>query len=341
MEKTMLAAVFEGEGKMSVREVPVPHIKNADDVLLEVEAAGVCGTDLHIVEVPPGHPATPGAILGHEYVGRVLETGDAVSTVQPGDRVVVAPNLYCGICEPCTSGRPNQCEHFTTLGIFLDGGFAKYNVAPERALFKVAPTLPPQEAVYAELLSCIVGGTEKVRLQPGETVAILGAGPVGLMFELVFKAAGAGKIIMTDIAPYRLDYARKLGADVVVNVKTENPVAITREATDGRGVDVVVDAVGSLLPQAIEQAAVGGKIVLFGMNQQAYPQVHQFDITRKELTVLGTYIGINTFPKAIRMLESGVVKPSALTTHTLPLPRILEGIAALRAGEGIKVVVTP
>ncbi len=341
MDKTMLAAVFEGQGKLSVREVPVPRIKNPDDVLLEVEAAGVCGTDLHILEVPPGHPATPGAILGHEYVGRVLETGSAVSTVQPGDRVVVAPNLYCGICGPCTSGRPNQCEHFTTLGIFLDGGFARYNVAPERALFKVAPTLPPQEAVYAELLSCIVGGTEKVRLQPGETVAILGAGPVGLMFELVFKAAGAGKIIMTDIAPYRLEYARKLGADVVVNVKTEDPVAVTREATGGRGVDVVVDAVGSLLPQAIEQAAVGGKIVLFGMNQQAYPQVHQFDITRKELTVMGTYIGINTFPRAIRMLESGVVKPSALTTHTLPLPRILEGIAALRAGEGIKVVITP
>ncbi len=341
MEKTMLAAVFEGQGKLSVREVPVPRIKNPDEVLLEVEAAGVCGTDLHILEVPPGHPATPGAILGHEYVGRVLETGSAVTTVQPGDRVVVAPNLYCGICAPCASGRPNQCEHFTTLGIYLDGGFAKYNVAPERALFKVAPTLPPQEAVYVELLSCIVGGTEKVRLQPGETVAILGAGPVGLMFELVFKAAGAGKIIMTDIAPYRLDYARKLGADVVVNVKNEDPVAITREATGGRGVDVVVDAVGSLLPQAIEQAAVGGKIVLFGMNQQAYPQVHQFDITRKELTVMGTYIGINTFPKAIRMLESGVVKPSALTTHTLPLARILEGIAALRAGEGIKVVITP
>ncbi len=341
MEKTMLAAVFEGQGKLSVREVPVPRIKNPDEVLLEVEAAGVCGTDLHILEVPPGHPATPGAILGHEYVGRVLETGSAVTTVQPGDRVVVAPNLYCGICAPCASGRPNQCEHFTTLGIYLDGGFAKYNVAPERALFKVAPTLPPQEAVYVELLSCIVGGTEKVRLQPGETVAILGAGPVGLMFELVFKAAGAGKIIMTDIAPYRLDYARKLGADVVVNVKNEDPVAVTREATGGRGVDVVVDAVGSLLPQAIEQAAVGGKIVLFGMNQQAYPQVHQFDITRKELTVMGTYIGINTFPKAIRMLESGVVKPSALTTHTLPLARILEGIAALRAGEGIKVVITP
>ena len=341
MQKTMLAAVFEGQGKLALKEVPVPKIEKPDQVLLEVEAAGICGTDLHILDVPPGHPATPGSILGHEYVGRVLEVGGAVQSLQPGERVVVAPNLYCGICGPCASGRPNQCEHFTTLGIFLHGGFARYNVAPESALFKISRTFPPGEAVYTELLSCIIGGTEKVRLQPGETVAILGAGPVGLMFELVFKAAGAGKIIMTDIAPYRLEYAQKLGADLVVNVKKQDPMAATHEATQGRGVDVVVDAVGTLLPQAIEQATVGGKIVLFGMNQQAQGQVRQFDITRKELTLMGTYIGINTFPRAIRMLESGVVKPSALTTHNLPLARIHEGIAALRAGEGIKAVITP
>jgi threonine dehydrogenase-like Zn-dependent dehydrogenase len=341
MDKTMLAAVFEGQGKLTVKDVPVPKIQSPDQVLMEVEAAGICGTDLHILDVPPGHPGTPGSILGHEYVGRLLEVGSGVQALKPGDRVVVAPNLYCGICGPCASGRPNQCEHFTTLGVFLNGGFAKYNVAPESALFKISPSLPASEAVYVELLSCIVGGTEKVRLQPGETVAILGAGPVGLMFELVFKAAGAGKIIMTDIAPYRLDYAKKLGADVVVNVKDQDPVAITREATDGKGVDVVVDAVGSLFSQALEQAAVGGKIVLFGMDSQAMSQVHQFDITRKELTVLGTYIGINTFPKAIRMLESGVVKPSALTTHSVSLGQIHDAIEALRAGQGIKAVITP
>jgi len=341
MEEVMKAAVFEGQGKLAVKEVPVPQVEKPNQVLLEVEIAGICGTDLHILEVPPGHPATPGAILGHEYVGRVLEVGDEVRSVQPDDRVVVAPNLACEICGPCREGRPNQCEHFTTLGIYLDGGFARYNVAPERALFKIPETLPAEEAVFTELLSCVVGGTEKVRLQPGETVAILGSGPVGLMFALVFKAAGAGKIIMTDVAPYRLEYAARIGADVVVDVRTANPVDATYEATNGRGVDVVVDAVGSLLPQAIEQAAVGGKIVLFGMNQQAVSQVRQYDITRKELSIAGTFIGINTFPTAIRMLESGAIKPSVLITHRLPLERIHEGIDALRAGQGIKAVVLP
>ncbi len=340
MEDKMLAAVFEGEGKLEVKEMPVPKITKPDEVLLEVEIAGVCGTDLHICEVPPGHPATPGTILGHEYVGKVLEAGEEATHFKPGDRVVIAPNLYCGLCSFCQQGRPNQCQDFTTLGIYLHGGFAKYNVAPEAALFHISPDLPGEEAVFVELLSCIVGGTQKARLQPGESVAILGAGPVGLMFALVFKAAGAGKIIMTDVAPYRLGFAAKIGADVVINPQERDPIPVIMEET-GCGADVVVDAVGTLLPQAVAVCNKGGRIICFGMNQQARPVVSQYDITRNELTLYGTFIGINTFPPAIKMLESGVVKPSALITHKLPLADIHKGFDAARAGQAIKVVVTP
>jgi (R,R)-butanediol dehydrogenase/meso-butanediol dehydrogenase/diacetyl reductase len=340
MDEMMLAAVFEGEGKLEVKEMPVPRLTKPDAVLLEVEIAGVCGTDLHICEVPPGHPATPGTILGHEYVGKVLEVGEEVTHFEPGDRVVIAPNLYCGMCPYCQQGRPNQCQDFTTLGIYLHGGFAKYNVAPEAALFHISPGLPGEEAVLVELLSCIVGGTQKAKLQPGESVAILGAGPVGLMFALVFQAAGAGKIIMTDVAPYRLGFAGKIGADVVVNPQERDPVPVIVEETNG-GADVVVDAVGSLLAQAVAVCGKGGRIICFGMNQQARPVVPQYDITRNELTVYGTYIGINTFPPALKMLESGVVKPSVLITHRLPLADIHKGFDAARAGQAIKVVVTP
>ncbi|MEW6231747.1 MAG: alcohol dehydrogenase catalytic domain-containing protein [Chloroflexota bacterium] len=340
MDKAMLAALFEGEGKLALREVPVPKVEKPDDVLLQVEGAGICGTDVHILDVPPGHPATIGAILGHEYVGKVMEIGDDVKGLKPGDRVVVAPNLYCGICHYCQQGRPNQCQSFTTLGVYLNGGFAKYSVAPERALFKISPGLATDEAVFAELLSCVLGGTEKVRLQPGETVAILGAGPVGLVFCLVFKAAGAGKIIVSDIAPFRLAMAKKIGADVVVNPQKEDLNGAVKAATGG-GVDVVVDAVGTLLPEAVSLADKGGKVVLFGMNQQAHPAVSQYSITRNELTIYGTFIGINTFPRAIKMLESGAVKPSALITHRLPLSRLVEGLEALRQGLAIKVVLTP
>ena len=339
MEPTMLAAVFEGEGRLTLKQVPVPTIQKPDDVLLQVQGAGICGTDVHILEVPPGHPATSGAILGHEYVGRVLDIGAGVKNLRPGDRVVVAPNLYCGLCAYCRAGRPNQCQDFTTLGIYLNGGFAKYNVAPERACHQIKPDLPTDEAVFTELLSCVIGGTERVRLQPGESVAVLGAGPVGLMFALAFKAAGAGKLIVTDVSPYRLEFARRIGVDAALDARGDIVTAI-RNLTNG-GADVVVDAVGALFPQAVPVATKGGKIVLFGMNQQARPTVSQYDVTRNELTIYGTFIGINTFPVAIKMLESGVLRPSVLISHRLPLARLAEGIELLRRGEAIKVVVTP
>jgi len=339
MDSTMLAAVFEGEGRLSLKQVPVPTIQKPDDVLLQVEGAGICGTDVHILEVPPGHPATLGAILGHEYVGQVLEIGAGVKNLRPGDRVVVAPNLYCGLCAYCRAGRPNQCQDFTTLGIYLNGGFAKYNVAPERACHQIKPNLPTDEAVFTELLSCVIGGTERVRLQPGESVAVLGAGPVGLMFALAFKAAGAGQLIVTDVSPYRLEFARRIGVDAALDARGDIVTAI-RNLTNG-GADVVVDAVGALFPQAVPVATKGGKVVLFGMNQQARPTVSQYDITRNELTIYGTFIGINTFPVAIKMLESGALKPSVLISHRLPLARIAEGLELLRRGEAIKVVVTP
>ncbi len=357
MDSTMLAAVFEGEGRLALKQMPVPTIQKPDDVLLQVEGAGICGTDVHILEVPPGHPATPGAILGHEYVGRVLDIGAGVKNLRPGDRVVVAPNLYCGLCAYCRAGRPNQCQDFTTLGIYLNGGFARYNVAPERACHQIKPDLPTDEAVFTELLSCVIGGTERVRLQPGESVAVLGAGPVGLMFTLAFKAAGAGQLIVTDVSPYRLEFARKIGVDAALDARGDEApsrppfrevrrdgasdiVTAIRNLTAG-GADVVVDAVGALFPQAVQVATKGGKIVLFGMNQQARPTVSQYDVTRNELTVYGTFIGINTFPVAIKMLESGVLRPSVLISHHLPLARIAEGIELLRCGEAIKVVVTP
>ncbi len=336
----MLAAVFAGLGQLRLEERPVPGVQAPDQVLLEVEGAGICGTDLHILEVPPGHPGTVGAILGHEYVGRVLEVGSAVADYKPGDRAVVAPNLACGCCESCLAGRPNQCAHFTTLGIYLDGGFARYNVAPRAALHRISQELPVQEAVFTELLSCVVGGASKTALEPGEDVAILGAGPVGLVFALVLRGMGAGRIFVTDMVPLRLETAERIGC-LPIDVRAGNPVGQIRERTGGQGVQVVVDAVGALADQAVDVAAIGGRVVLFGMNDRARPAVHQYDITRRELTILGTFIGVHTFPKAIRMLERGVVKPSVLLSAAMPLAEAPAAFDLLRRGEAIKIMLKP
>jgi len=340
LDKTMPAAVFEGQGRLSVKEVPVPAIREPDEVLLRVDAASICGTDVHILEVPPGHPATPGAILGHEYTGTVLEMGSGVQGLKIGDRVVIDPNLTCGKCRYCRSGMPNMCQSMTTLGIFIDGGFAKYNAAPAGALHKISKDVPPDVAALAEPLSCVVNGTQKVRVQPGESVAVLGAGPIGLLFTQVFAAAGAGRIVVSEITKTRAEAAARSGAHAVLDPREPEFVQRVLDETGG-GADVVVDAVGTLLPIALDLVRRGGKVLLFGMNQQAAPAVRQNTITRYEISVLGTYIAKYTFALAIRVLESGAINADALITHRVNIANIREGLDAMRSGEAVKVIVTP
>lgn len=341
MSATMTAAVFAAPGCLELREVPVPTIKQPDEVLLKVLAASICGTDLHILHVPPGHPGTIGAILGHEYVGEVLEVGPAVTNLKPGDRVVVDPNLTCGNCLYCQISRPNMCSNMTTLGIFLDGGFAQYNVAPARALHKISRQVPPEIAVFAEALSCVVNATRKIALEPGETAVVLGAGPIGLYFTQIFKASGAGQIIVAEVSPYRQKFAELSGATRVVDPRKEDPVAVISSLTGGLGADVVVDAVGTLLPLALKLVRRGGRILLFGQNQNARAEIAQNDITRNEITIMGSFIARYTFPPTIKLIESGLLNLEPLITHRLPLERIAEGMEAMKSGEAIKVIIFP
>ena len=335
----MLAGVFMGEGVLEIQERPIPTLPEPDWVLIKNEGCGVCGTDLHILAVPPSFPATHGAILGHELVGEVLEVGPEVTEIEVGDRVTVAPNLTCGLCRYCKAGKPLHCENWTTLGINKDGGFAGYMTAPERALHKVSKALPFEDAVWIEPLSCVVNSTDRLAVQPGQTAAVIGAGPIGLLHSMLFKAAGA-RVIISDIAPYRLEVAQKIGLDVAVNAKTESLYDAVMDLSDGLGAEVIAEAVGNQLGAILPLAAKQGKIALFGINDHAEPAVKQYEITRNELTVFGSFVGENTFPRAIQILESGAIKPSVLNSMILPLPEIFQGIDAARRGEAVKVVVT-
>ena len=338
MSGDMLAGVFMGEGVLELQRRAIPTLPAEDWVIIENEGCGVCGTDLHILSVPQGHPATPGTILGHEFVGYVVEVGPGVSGTRVGDRVAVAANLTCGLCRQCKAGRSNHCENWTTIGIFKDGAFARYTAAPERALHKISKEVPFEEAVWTEPLSCVVNGTDRLAIQPGQTAVIIGAGPIGTLHGLMFKAAGA-KVIISDLAPLRLEVARQAGIDLTVNPKNENLAGAVRDYTDGLGADIVVDAVGNQFGTCIELAAKGGKISLFGMSETARPAVKQYDITRNELTIYGTYVGVHTFPRAIQILESGAIRPSVMNSAILPLEEMLKGVEAARRGEAVKVIV--
>lgn len=339
MSEMMKAVVFKGEGKFSVKEVPAPKVVKADDVLLQVEAASICGTDVQILKTPPGHPATPGAVLGHEYIGSVLEVGPDVAHVKAGDRVAVDPNLTCGLCAYCRIGLPNMCSNMTTLGIFIDGGFAPYNVAPAKALHPISKSMPIDVAIFCEPMSCVVNGGNKLALRPGESVLILGAGPIGLLYTALLKANGAGRIIVAEVSEFRAAKAREMGADVVVNPQKENLKEIVLRET-GIGADAVVDAVGSLLGDAVSCVRRGGRILLFGMNSNAKCDFKQYDATREEITIIGTFIANATFPPTIKLLESGLLPLEKLITHRLKLDRIEEGIDIMRKGEAIEIIVT-
>jgi (R,R)-butanediol dehydrogenase/meso-butanediol dehydrogenase/diacetyl reductase len=334
-DKSMLAAIFEDEGKLVVREVPVPTIRTPQDVLVKVEICGVCGTDLRILAVPPVVQAKKGIVLGHEYIGEVVEVGEDVPQFQPGDRVAVIPDLPCGHCRFCAEGRPNLCENIVSIGGDADGGFAHYALVPAKGLYKISPDLPMEEGAFVELLSCVMGGVQKAALLPGEDVVVIGAGPAGLVYMKVFKAAGAGKVIMAEISPWRIDFARRAGADLVINPREENLREAVKAVTNG-GAHVVVDAVGSQVTAAISIARKAGRIIVFGENHRAECTIHPHDIQGQELRILGSFIGIHVFPKAVKMLESGAVKLSDLITHRLSLEELPAGIAELAAGRGAK-----
>ena len=340
MTRKMPAAVFEGEGRLVVREVPVPEVRASDDVLLAVRAAGICGTDVHILAVPPEHPASPGIVLGHEYVADVLACGDDVEHVRPHDRVVVDPSVWCGSCAYCQRGLTNLCDRMSGIGIVRDGGFAPFSVVPARAVYRISADVPTEVAALAEPLADVLNGVRKASLLPGEAVLVLGAGPIGLLFTLLFRAAGAAQVLVAEVASYRARHARTCGADVIINPREEDLPAAVREKT-GLGADVVVDAVGTLLQDALRCVRKGGRVVLFGMHEQARPVVKQYDVTKFELQILGTYIARGTFPLATQLLESGRIDFPRLVTHRLALRDIAQGIELLRHGEAVKVAVIP
>lgn len=345
----MLAAVFEGNGKLQLKDRPEPRLSSANDVLIKVTGVGICGTDLHILQVPPAHPAKVGAILGHEFTGEVVETGRDVVEVQPGDRVLVDPHPGCGLCEECRSGHPDRCiplytkaepGQCATIGIFSDGAMTSYVVVQAHALYRIGAHVPAHIAALAEPLACVVSAADKLKVQPGNNVVVLGAGPIGLLYATFLKACGAAKVIVSEISGYRRQAARDCGATLVVNPQEEDLRAVVfREMKDGA--DVVVEAVGPLLPQAIELVHAGGKILQFGHDELARPQIPVAEIVRKEVTIHGGFIGKFSFHKLPGIIESGILPLEKIVSHRLALSRVHEGLDLLRKGQAIKVILHP
>lgn len=339
MTKTMMAAVFEKPGKLTVKDWPMPEIKNADDVLIKMEAGAICGSDTRALMDPPEFVYVENIVMGHESAGKVTEVGPAVTGLDPGDRVVVHPNLWCGKCHSCRTGHINLCTNVIHLGNMIDGTLAEYLVAPERLLYKISDSVSPDVAALAEPLACVLNGTQQARPHPGETALVLGAGPIGLIFASIYKASGARKVFASEISPLRAKKAKEMGVDRVIDPSKENLEEVIMDETGGVGVDVIADAVGLLLPDGVKAAKKGASIVCFGLNEARPIEFMQAQLTFKELRVFGAYIASGTFPLAVTMLENNTLPMEKLISHHFPLKDTQKGFDAMYSGEGMKVII--
>lgn len=337
----MLGAMFKGTGiSVSVVEVETPVISAPNDVLIRMRACGMCGTDLAILE--GRHPAKPPVILGHECAGEVSAIGQRVTSVAVGDHVVVDPNLRCGVCRYCRSDRPNLCETLVSIGEDLNGGFATYMVAPERAVYKLPSGMNWITAALAEPFSCIVNGFLRARVRPSDTAVVFGAGPMGLFWVSLFRKAGARKIMSVEIAETRREAAKRVGADVTIDPSREDPVKRVLEETEGIGADVGVEVIGKVetVEAAIQSSAHGGRVVVMGTcRPEASAKFSPFDLMRYEKDILGSHTQAATFRTAIDMLEAGYVPVETIVTHQIPLKEIERAFALNKKGESVKTVV--
>lgn len=336
-EKNMTAAVYEGKGVLSIKKIPVPQVTNPDDVKVRVHAVSICGTDVRALTKPQVYEFQQGIVVGHECTGEVVEVGSAVTNVAVGDQIVVHPNNGCGKCYYCRTGKINLCENFKHIGDTVDGVMADYAVIPEKLAYKISPSVPRHIACLAEPLACVLNGTTTVRAVPGETIVIQGAGPIGLLFAMLYKAAGAA-VIISDVAEGRGQLALELGADRYVNPTKENLEEIVKQET-GIGAAIVVDAVGSLLGSCIPLVRKGGTILVFGLNTVAAATVRPAEIVMNEIEIRGTYIAKGTFPLAVKILEKNLLPIEKIVTHRLPITEFEKGLELMKSGVGSKVVI--
>ena len=352
----MKSIIFKRPGLYAFEERPKPEIKNSDDILLKVLGVGICGTDLHILMDPPMHPAMQNIIFGHEYSAEVVKTGSDVTWLQPGDKVIVDPHPPCGKCRHCISNRPSLClelygdfggtipgydDHPKTRGIFRDGALTSYTCVTSNSVFKIKKETPFEIAALAEPLSCTGYATEKLNIHPGDSVCVLGAGPIGLLFTCLAKASGAAKVIVSEPSAYRREKALKCGATTVVNSFEEDIIAIVMEETGGIGVDHCIEAVGAEVITAIKVVRREGKVLQFGHDETAKPAIPLAEILKKEIELFGGFLGKYYFEKTARIIESGILPLNEIVTHTFPLSRYQEALDLLRSHEGIKVVIYP
>jgi 2-desacetyl-2-hydroxyethyl bacteriochlorophyllide A dehydrogenase len=344
----MRAVTFQAPGEIAIEERPEPELLAPDDAVVRVEATGVCGSDLHIyhgrVKIEPGF------VIGHEFVGTVVAAGDAVTRAREGDRVLGCFHTACGSCFFCMRGAYTKCDearvfgHGATLGS-LQGAQAEQVLVPRAnlTLRKVPEGISDDAALFAgDVLGTGYHAIQASEMAPGDTVAVVGLGPVGLCAVQVAKAAGAAHVIAVDQVAERLDVARSFGA-TPVHLTEQDPRAAVKDATEGRGVDVSVDAVGH--PEALELACrlarKAGAVSVIGVYAERC-EVHMGIVWIKALTLRTGHANVIAHVDSVlAMIAGGVLDPTPLVSRHMTLDEAPAAYEAYANREALKIVMTP
>jgi len=344
MEK-MKAALFYGKEDMRIHEVNIPKIKE-DEILIKVRVCGICGSDVRSYYKGVEERYKIPLILGHEVSGQVSEIGGEINDFAIGDRVVVAPIYGCGKCNFCLSGQENLCKDVMVFGCNLDGAFAEYMKIPAQAiqrgaLVKIADELSDEEAALIEPFSCCLHGVLRANVGPGDTVLVIGTGPIGLAHMKLLRLLGASYIIASDVVDSRLEVAKKFGADMTINPPREDSLAKIKELTEDKGADAVIVAVGNpeAITQGLKMVRRGGTVVLFGgCPPNTVVQVDPNFIHYSDIAIVGSIDAtMDEFRRAASLVSIAEVKP--FITHRFPLESIKDAMEMSKSREALKVVI--
>jgi len=326
----MKAGILSNAREIRIGEARDPQI-GPDEVLVAPQYAGICGTDLHIYRGEFQARVKYPAIQGHEFGGVVEEVGRDVKGIKAGDRVAVDPIISCHSCPACVSGHINACRSLRLLGVDLAGGFARYVAVPSKCIYPLPENIPMEHVPMVEMYGLGHHVLRRGEVQPGESVAILGSGRLGLsVLDVLCHSASPSMTIATDLHDFRLERARLLGAEQVVNISREDPVERVMGLTGGVGVDCVIECVGhyhlhgsqeSPLGQAVRMIRNGGRIVTAGLGEQL-SSVHFKTLVIKEGKIIASRVTLGEFSRAIRLLSKGLLHPDLLITHRMPMREI-------------------
>jgi L-iditol 2-dehydrogenase len=343
----MKALLLSEYGRLDVVDVPMPR-PAAGEILVRVEACGICGSDVHGYDGTSGRRIPP-IIMGHEAAGTVAAIGPNVERVREGDRVTFDSTIYCGECDYCRKGEVNLCNNRQVLGVSTadfrrEGAFAEYVVVPERVIYILSESVPFERAAMIEPLAVAVHAVSLSTITPDTTALVVGAGMIGLLVLQVLREAGCRRVIVVDIDDTRLDLARELGATSIINARSSDTKPQIDQLTEGAGVDVAFEAVGSTptVKSAIESVKKGGHVTLIG-NVSPTVEIPLQAVVSRELTLQGSAASSGEYPRCIDLLARGSVRVDPLITAVAPLEQGAEWFQRLHAREPnlMKVVLTP